>query len=389
VLEDTYAHTPVKKAFDQADVYGIGQDAGRSSRKRIRLGFIGAGGVIQSKHWPAITRLRVIWEPVVITAFSTPDEEQAAKVKEVFGGHWYSGYRQMLAEEELDGVIVASPDDLHAEHSIACLQVGRHVMVEKPIARSLADAEQMCRLADEKGLVLMTVANKRYSPPYARAKKFIEEGPIRNPALWIGKFNLGYDYIDLLESGTIHLFDINRFLMGDVHRIRCIGVDRYKHSKRCYPIDNAVCSFEFASGAVGALYTSATALSLKPWERVEVYGDHAWLEVDDQYRLSLYDSEEGPAKSWTPIIPNTLMFDEEFGGFMGMIENFLQAIRGLETPVASGWEGYRAYELLVASQLSLARNGEIVSLPIDPSAADREARAWLARNGWPSGRPES
>jgi predicted dehydrogenase len=381
MLDDTYGHTPVRKAFDQADVYGIGHDPARSSRKSIRLGFVGAGGVVQSKHWPAIMRLRVIWEPVCITAFATPDEKQAIKVKDVFGGHWYSNCRQMLADEDLDGVIVASPDEFHADHSMACLEAGRHVLVEKPIARSLFDAERMCSLADERGLVLMTVANKRYSPPYVRAKRFVSEGPVSNPALWIGKFNLGYDYIDLFESGTIHLFDISRYLMDDVRKVRCVGVNRYKNSKRGYPVDNAVCDFEFASGAVGALYTSGSALSLKPWEHVEVYSDHAWLEVDDQYRLTLYDSEEGPAKSWTPVIPNTLMFDEEFGGFMGMIENFLQAIRGLEPPVASGWDGYRAYELLVASQVSLARDGEIVSLPLDPAAADQEVRGWLAKNG--------
>jgi predicted dehydrogenase len=123
-------------------------------------------------------------------------------------------------------------------------------------------------------------------------------------------------------------------------------------------------------------------LSLKPWERVEVYGDHAWLDVEDQYKLTLYDSEEGPAKSWTPIIPNTLIFDEEFGGFMGMIENFLQAIRGVEQPIVTGWDGYRAYELLVASELSLARGGAIINLPLDPQAADQEAHAWLKESGW-------
>jgi predicted dehydrogenase len=149
-------------------------------------------------------------------------------------------------------------------------------------------------------------------------------------------------------------------------------------------VDNAVVTFEFTSGAVGTLYTSSSALSLKPWERVEVYGDHAWLDVDDQYRLTLYDSEEGPAKSWTPIVPNTLLFDEEFGGFMGLIENFLQVIRGAELPLVTGWDGLRAFELLVAAELSLARGGEIIRLPLEPASADEEAYAWLKSSGWPA-----
>jgi predicted dehydrogenase len=132
-------------------------------------------------------------------------------------------------------------------------------------------------------------------------------------------------------------------------------------------------SFEFASGSVGQLYTTSSAVSLKPWERVEIYGDKAWLAVEDQYELRLYDSEEGPAKSWRPVIPNTLIFDEEFGGFMGLVENFLQVIRGVEKPLVTGWDGQRAYELDVAALISLGRK-EAVRLPLDPAGADAERR---------------
>ncbi len=383
MLEDTYGHTPVKKAFELGDVYGVGYDVERASRKKVRLGFIGAGPVVQSKHWPAIKRLQTIWEPVEVVAFALRTEQQARKVEEVFGGHWYADYRKMLENEKLDGVIVCSSDPVHAEHSIAAMEKGIHVLVEKPITRTLVDAEHLCQVADQKGLVLMTVANKRFSPPYRRAKNFIVDGPVTNPAMYVGKFNLGYHYVDLFESGTIHIFDITRYLMGDATKVRCVGVNKYNRNQRRFPIDNAISTFEFASGAVGTVYSSSSALSLKPWERVEVYGDYAWLDVDDQYKLTLYDSEQGPTKSWTPIIPNTLIFDEEFGGFMGLIENFLQAIRGVEKPIVTGWDGYRAYELLVASELSLARGGEIIHLPLDPKAADEEAYAWLKRAGWP------
>ena len=383
MLEDTYGYTPPGKAFDLADVYGVGYDEERAARRKLRLGFIGAGPVVQSKHWPAIKRLQTIWEPVEVVAFALRTESQARKVQQVFGGRWYADYRQMLAEEQLDGVVVCSSDPVHAEHTLACLEKGMPVLVEKPIARSLVDAQRMCRLADQKGVLLMTVANKRYSPPYRRTRQLIAEGPVSDPAMYVGKFNLGYDYVDLFESGTIHLFDLTRYLMGEVTSVRCIGVNRYQRNKRRFPVDNAIASFEFASGAVGTLYTSSSALSFKPWERVEVYGDHAWLEVDDQYRLILYDSEEGPTKSWAPVVPNTLIFDEEFGGFMGLLENFCQAIRGAEKPLVTGWDGYRAYELLVASELSLARGGAIVNLPLEPQAADAEAHAWLRRSGWP------
>jgi predicted dehydrogenase len=382
MFDDTYGHTPIKKAFDLGDVYGVGFDEGRASRKKLKIGFIGAGPVVQSKHWPAIKRLQMIWEPVEVTAFALRTEVQAHKVEQVLGGCWYKDYREMLQNEQLDGVIVSSSDPVHAEHSIACIEKGIPVLVEKPITRSLADAIKLCRLADEKSVPLMTVSNKRYSPPYRRAKKLVVEGPVSNPAMFVGKFNLGYPYVDLFESGTIHLFDITRYLMGDIATVRCVGLDAYHKNKRRFPVDNAVAQFEFTSGAVGALYTSSSALSFKPWERVEVYGDYAWLDVDDQYKLTLHDSEVEGSKYWTPIIPNTLIFDEEFGGFMGLMENFFQVIRGVEKPLVTGWDGCRAYEALVASELSLARGGEVIKLPLDPEPVDREAHSWLKVHGW-------
>ncbi len=377
MLIDTYGHTPAHKAFDLADVYGVGYDEERASRKRVRLAVIGAGGVTISKHLPAVWRLRATWEPVEVVAVAKRTERDGRRLEDLYGCRWYRDHLEMLDNEELDGVLVASPDDLHYEHTLVCLERNLPVLVEKPITRSLVHASEICRLADRKGLPLMTVSNKRYSPPYRRAKKFIDEGPVTDPALYVGKFNLGYDYVWLLEQGTIHIYDITRYLMGDVTSLYAAGVNKYDRNQLGYPIDNVASTLEFASGAVGNIYTSATALSFKPWERVEVYGNKRWLAVEDQYELILYDEEEeGPAKHWTPVIPNTLIFDEEFGGFMGLIENFCQVIRGADRPLVTGWDGYRAYELNVATHLSIHRR-EVVTLPLDPAAADQEARVWL------------
>jgi len=369
MLEDTYGYTPIEKLFEQGDCYAVAFDEERASRKPVKLGIIGCGGVALSKHIPAIMRLKTNWEPVELVAICRPEEREGKYIEAMYGCRWYAEHDQMLRDQDLDGVLVLSPDDLHTTHAIACIEAGIPVLGEKPIARSLKDAAEMCRLADERKVPLMTVSNKRCSPPYRRAKKFVTEGPVDHPAMYVGKFNLSYDYVDLFEAGTIHLFDLTRYFMGDVKSVNAVGVNKYDLNKGTYPIDNAIISFEFSSGSIGSLYTSSTALSLKPWERVEVYGRNSWLAVEDQCELILYDSEEGPAKSWRPVIPNTLIFDEEFAGFVGLIENFLQVIRGEEEPLVTGWDGYGAYELNVASHLSLSRN-ERITLPLDPATDD-------------------
>jgi predicted dehydrogenase len=81
------------------------------------------------------------------------------------------------------------------------------------------------------------------------------------------------------------------------------------------------------------------------------------------HTLILNDSEEGPSKVWNPVFPNTLIFDEEFGGFMALIENFAECIRGREKPLVTGWDGLKAYEMVVATHRSIREKARI-ALPL-------------------------
>ena len=138
-----------------------------------------------------------------------------------------------------------------------------------------------------------------------------------------------------------------------------------KYSEKQYQIDNAVMNLKFSSGAIGTFYTNSSGLSFKPWERVEIYGKERWLSVEDQFEVYLYDSEDGPTKVFrTVTVPNNAtIVDPEFCGFVGEIENFAQAIRGVEKPIVTGWDGHRALELAVAARRSL-ETGRSVNLPI-------------------------
>jgi len=374
--EDTFGHTPARLALELGDVYGVGFDADRAARPPVRLGMVGTGGVAQSKHLPALWRLRTQWEPVTLEAIVEPNAAVGQKVARLYGCRWYADLPAMLAAEPLEALIVATPDEQHYPAALAGLEHNLHVLVEKPLTRSLVQAEHLCHLAAERGRQLVTVANKRFSPPYRYASRLIREGPVNDPALFVGKFNLGYDYVWLMEGGTIHLFDLARFLMGPVARLQAVGVNTYHRNRVGYPLENVAATLEFASGAIGALTTSATALSFKPWERVEIYGNKRWLAVEDQLELILYDDEAGPAKHWRPVMANTLLFDEEFGGYTGMLENFLQGVRGLAAPLATGWDGYHAYELSVATHLSILRR-QPMDLPLAAAEADAELAASL------------
>jgi predicted dehydrogenase len=376
-LRDTYGHSPVDKMFSATDVYGIGYEPRRAGRRPLRFAVIGAGGVAQSKWLPALARLQTLWDPVELVGVADPDEVQGRKVERLHGGRWYRDHIELLEREQPEAVLVASPDRLHAGHARDALERGVAALVEKPFCTSLADADGLCRLAAERRRPLMAVANLRYAPPFRRARQLTGSlAPFAAPGLFLGRMQLGYDYVDLLEDTTVHLYDLARFFMGEVEQVQAHGTGR-QTGRHPYPFRQAAITLKFASGSLGQVATSSSALSLKPWLRVEVHGQGNWLVVDDVFELTLYDSETGPTKSWRPVLTNTLLFDEEFGGYMNQLEHFLQVLRGEETALTDGTDGYRAFELVVATHLAIAR-GVPVQLPLDPATADTELAVALA-----------
>jgi predicted dehydrogenase len=350
-----YAQLDRAALFQRADVYRVAFDEERAARKPVRLAILGAGGVAQAKYLPALAQLRTRWEPVELVALSTLDPREGNKLARLWGVPAYTDSSTLLRDHAPDAVVVTSSDEAHGELSLAALEAGADVLVEKPIARSLAEAAGVCQAAEAGGRVLMTTCNKRYSPPYAEAYRLLQVGAVSPPRLFDAKFTLGYAYVvELLESGTVHLFDLARHLMGDARRLSAAaGAGR----------NNLVVTLEFESGAVGSIVTSSSALSLHPWERVEVFGDGAWLAVEDQWTLTLHPAEYEPARVWAPVVPSTLLSAEEWGGWVGMLEDFLEAVRGRASRLT--WDGYRALELVAATRLSLERASP-VDVPLAP-----------------------
>lgn len=343
------------------DIYKVRYDKVIASQHPVRLGMIGVGGVAQAKHLPSLSRIKAMWEPVELVAVADPDEATGRKVAKQYGATWYADYRDMLEKEELDGVDITTPDQFHAAQVQDALEANLHVLVEKPITYDRWSAYRNCRLAEEKDRLLMTAFCKRYSEPYQRAKALIDQGVIGEPTMVAAKMCQAWAGVGLLERQHCHLFDLLRYLMGDVVGVHAFGVNKVRRNE--YEVDNIVVNLRFESGAIGSFYGNSTALSYKPWERVEVFGVYKWLAIEDQFRLTLYEGDEEPAKVWEPTMANTVLMDEEFGGYVGELSDFIAGIRGVATPKSSGWDGYRALEIADAIKCSIEQKRE-VELPL-------------------------
>ncbi|MDR7073290.1 Gfo/Idh/MocA family protein [Fictibacillus barbaricus] len=143
--------------------------------KKLRVGIIGCGGIANGKHMPSLKKL----DTVEMVAFCDLVEERAIKAKEEFGGEEsivYQDYQELLNDSSIDVVHVCTPNDSHAEITVAALESGKHVMCEKPMAKTSEEAEKMLEAAKRTGKKLTIGYQNRYRPDSQYLQKYCEEG---------------------------------------------------------------------------------------------------------------------------------------------------------------------------------------------------------------------
>ncbi len=146
---------------------------------KARIGFIGAGWWATANHLPVLRKRADEVGDVELSAVCRLGTDELREVQEAFDvPYGTEDYRRMLDEVELDGVVVASPHTLHFEHARAALERGLHVMVEKPMCTKSADAKELVRMADEKGLHLLVPYGWHHKPYIQEAKRQLDAGVV-------------------------------------------------------------------------------------------------------------------------------------------------------------------------------------------------------------------
>src|SRR6185436_10592173 len=141
------------------------------AKRPLRLGVIGAGSVAQVSHLPVLKKRR----DLEVVAICDDDGERARLVAQHFGiPRVTSDYESLLRGDEVDAVIIATPNHLHAPMTLAALGYGKHVLCEKPPARNAAEAAQMAVAAERSGKVLMYAMNNRFRSDVAVLRGYLE-----------------------------------------------------------------------------------------------------------------------------------------------------------------------------------------------------------------------
>jgi len=144
----------------------------------LRIGFIGCGGIANQKHFPGMAQE----DGVDLVAFCDIVKERADKGAKEYGtsdAKVYTDYRELLKDAAIDAVHVLTPNVAHCEITVAALEAGKHVLCEKPMAATTADAEKMLEARDKSGKMLTIGYQYRHLHEAAIAKKVIDDG-------WLG-----------------------------------------------------------------------------------------------------------------------------------------------------------------------------------------------------------
>ncbi len=237
---------------------------------RLRVGFIGAGRIADMHFEGYRDNPRAS-----LDAVCDVDPSLARRRAAEWGAEkTYDDYRRLVDDPEIDAVEIITPHHLHAEMSIAALEAGKHVSVQKPMAMNITEADAVLAAAGRSDKLFRVIENYRFTPLFARAKEMVDAGEIGEPLSLrlkslTGNLKYGWDVppnaqdwrSDSARSGEgsvnfdhgQHIWSIARFLMGDVERtFAYVGQERARAHHELQPgalLDNpTMASWKYASG---------------------------------------------------------------------------------------------------------------------------------------------
>ncbi len=253
--------------------------------QQINLAFIGAGSFAQSYLIPAVKEYGASLHTVVTSKGIT-----AKNVADKFGfGNASSDIKDVLANEQINTIFVATPHQYHASYALACLKIGKSVFVEKPLALSIEELDEIKQECEEMNSNLMVGFNRRFSPVARELKKHFDD--IKEPLVMNYRVNAGFISKDHwtqdenVGGGRIigevcHFIDLMQFLSGSLPEsvyAQCIssGNERLKND------DNIVITISFKNGSVGSIVYVANGDKSLPKERLEIFGGGKVGVIDD------------------------------------------------------------------------------------------------------------
>lgn len=369
--------------------------------KKVRTAIIGCGKVSQ---WH-IAALRQSSNAECVAIYSR-SMEKATAFGTQYGLLAFDNITTMIKEANIEAVVICTPHPYHKDALLEAVAAGAHCMVEKPLASSLQDCDEMIAACKQAGVKLGMISQRRFLQPVQRVKKAIDDGKIGTPILgtvnvlgwrdkayydsdaWRGKWDT--EGGGVMVNQASHQLDLLLWMMGDVEEV--YGVWRNFNHPYVEIEDTAVAIVKFKNGGLGNIIVSN---SMKPgiYGKIQVHGSNAasvGVQVDG-------GSMPLPGKPAAPYIPVNDLWtipgeehllegwikeDETLYNTVSMVEHpmqlqhedFCNAILTNSPPLVDGTAGRKTVELFTAVYRS-NRDNAVIKFPLQPElTADYDGR---------------
>jgi predicted dehydrogenase len=329
-------------------------------------------GILSFAHLHAEAYLGNLRATPGVEMIGVADEnpDRGRQFAEQFGATLYPDYAALLADKP-DGVVVCSENARHRPLVEMAAEAGVHILSEKPLATSLADARAMSDACDRAGVKLMTAYPMRFSTPMVEIKSLVESGRLgkifacntsnqgelpRHHREWFVDADLAGG--GAIMDHTVHLADLLRWFLG------CEVVEVYAQSNQVFHADSVDVE---TGGLIMLTFENGTFASIDcSWSRPKNWPTWGGLEMKlvaengvvdvDAFRQNLtHYGPQSPHPTWTYWGSDANQ---------AMIQEFVNAIRQDRQPLVNGYDGYKSLEVALAAYRSV-NSGQPVKLPLE------------------------
>jgi predicted dehydrogenase len=331
----------------------------------VRVAIIGAG--LQARRRAPVIKE---WPGAELAVVTSIDGRTAKVLAASLGCESGTGWKEAVGRDDVDVVLVCTPPDSHADISIAAMKAGKDVLCEKPLTRTVAEAERLVGVAEETGRILKCGFNHRHHPAVWQAKALFDKGEIGKPLFGRAVYGIGgrpgfekewradpkVAFGGQLGEQGIHVIDLFRWFFGDFVEATGFTATTY------WPIapleDNGFGLLRAPGGAIVSVHASFTQ-----WRNTfnfEVYGEDGYVRVDGLG--GSYGTETlrvGKKDYYGPFVENVTEFRGPDRSWHDEWSEFARAIESRAAPIGDGRDGLAAMKLVSAIYES-SRTGKAV-----------------------------
>ena len=326
------------------------RNAPRPESAKLRVALVGAGNIAR---WAHLQALRAIPYATLHAVHSTSGV-RGRNYAERFGAMYCATeFEEILSDPEIDIVLITSRDDCHADQALRALRAGKHVFLEKPLARTEDECRLLCDAVRDTGRLLTVGFNRRFAPDYLRIREALNA--VRSSAVVHCRINspgISGSYWmagAALVGEACHFIDLMHWLLAsEPVRVAACSLP----ATRGNPIgpDNVAATLEFANGSIGTLAYCTVGSRASAGERVEVFAPGVAAVAEDFRRSTVTRSTAMTRRRWFPE-----------KGYGAQLRSFVEAVRDARTPAVTVYDGRRA-TVVALRMLEAARTRTSVAI---------------------------